>query len=403
MAAEQWLTAAQAAARLGVRPQTLYAYVSRGLLHSHPVPGAGGRASRYPRAEVDRLAGRARRGGRAGGLELLVDTSLTLLDPAGRLYYRGWDVMDAARTAGYERVAEWLWTGSDPGEPAEWRAPAAALEAGRAAAGALPATATLVDRMRVVCVAVATTDPLRHDRRPEAVALCGRSLVAALVESLPGAPTRSRRMAGRLWERLAGRRPRPAEAAALDSALVLLADHELAASTLAARVAASTWADPYLVVETGLGVLGGPLHGGASHGVQQLLADAEARGSAAEAVGALLRAGDRVPGLGHAVYTGTDPRAEALLEAIRAASPPKARWATVEEVLGVTAGRGLPAPNIDLAIGGLCHAFRMAPGAGEAIFAVARVAGWLAHAGEEYQHRLRFRPRAVYTGVVPSS
>jgi len=102
---EEFLTAAQAASRLGVRPQTLYAYVSRGLLHSHPAPGAGGRASRYARAEVDRLAGRARRGGRAGGLELLVDTSLTLLDPAGRLYYRGWDVMDAARTASYERVA----------------------------------------------------------------------------------------------------------------------------------------------------------------------------------------------------------------------------------------------------------------------------------------------------------
>ena len=414
----EWLTAAQAAARLGVRPQTLYAYVSRGLLRSRPVPGAGGRVSRYSRPEVDRLAGRARRGGRAGGLELIIDTEITLLDPEGRLYYRGWDVADAARSATYEQVAGWLWTGRlrtgrlGTGRPGEgrsrpWRAPEAALAAGRAAAGALPATATLVDRMRVVCVAVATTDPLRHDRRPEAVAAAGRALVSALVESLPGPPTRSPTVAGRLWERLAGRVPRPEQARALDTALVLLADHELAASTLAARVAASTWADPYLVVETGLGVLGGALHGAASSAVQELLEAAEAEGSAAAAVGARLRAGDHVPGLGHAVYTGADPRAGLLWETARAALPrsgaPARRWRTVEEVAAVSAERGLPSPNVDLALGGLCHAFGWGRDAGEAIFAVARVAGWLAHAGEEYRYRLRFRPRAVYTGPAPDA
>src|SRR5579875_4098739 len=104
-AGDQWLSAAQAADRLGVRPQTLYAYVSRGLLRSHPVPGPG-RASRYERAEVERLAARTRPpGGRAGALEVVIDTGLTLLDPAGHLYYRGWDATSACRTASYERVA----------------------------------------------------------------------------------------------------------------------------------------------------------------------------------------------------------------------------------------------------------------------------------------------------------
>ena len=181
---DQWLSASQAAARLGVKPETLYAYVSRGLLTSQPV-GKGRRGSRYDRAEIERLAARARRGGRAGALEVLVDTGLTLLEPEGRLYYRGWNVTDAARVASYERVAEWLWTGVDDGEPPPWRCSEHALEVATACTTHLPDSATLVDRMRVAIAAVATTDPLRHDRRPEAVVMAGRALVAALVDCLP--------------------------------------------------------------------------------------------------------------------------------------------------------------------------------------------------------------------------
>src|SRR5581483_6541616 len=87
-ATSPWLTAAQAAARLGVKPQTLYAYVSRGLVRSDRLPGPG-RTSRYDRSDIERLAGRRRAGGRAGALELFVDTELTLIEPVGRLLYRG--------------------------------------------------------------------------------------------------------------------------------------------------------------------------------------------------------------------------------------------------------------------------------------------------------------------------
>src|SRR3954470_14675052 len=102
------LTTAEAARRLGVKPETLYAYVSRGQLTRHTAPGAV-RRSLFAREEVERLAARARRGGRAGALEVVVDTELTLLDPAGALYYRGHDVTELARTASYEEVAELLW------------------------------------------------------------------------------------------------------------------------------------------------------------------------------------------------------------------------------------------------------------------------------------------------------
>jgi citrate synthase len=415
--ADEWMTTAQAAKRLGVKPETLYAYVSRGLLASRPT-GQGRRASLYNRAEVERLAGRARRGGRAGALEVLVDSGLTLLDPDGHLFYRGWDATEAAGVASYERVAEWLWTGFDREEPPGWHCASPALEAARACTDDLADSIGPVDRMRVACPAVATTDPFRNDRRPDAVAGVGRSLVAALVESLPsqgevdrraptnlllpGGSTRKDSIAARLWPKLTTRRATSAEVGVLNSALVLLADHELAASTLAARIAASTWADPYLVVQAGLAVVGGPLHGASSEATRVLFAQIGDGMPAPEAIGSLLRTGSAVPGLGHAVYRSADPRAVALLAALSEARPPAKAWSAVTQVLEVTAQRGLAFPNVDLALGAVCYCLNMSPGAGEAIFALARIAGWLAHAIEEYPHRLRFRPRAVYTGPDPN-
>jgi citrate synthase len=350
---------------------------------------------------------------------VLVDSGLTLIDPDGHLYYRGWDATEAANAASYERVAEWLWAGADAGEPPPWRCSPEALEVARACSSGLVASAGPVDRMRVACAAAATTDPFRHDRRPEAVAGAGRSLVSLLVEILPpcgpaGArwaaalhlPAGGRRresVAARLWPKLSARRPSSAELAVLNSALVLLADHELAASTLAARIAASTWADPYLVTQTGLAVLGGPLHGGYSEAARALFAEVSGGTPAAEAIGSLLRAGTPVPGLGHAVYRKADPRARALLASLAQARPPARHWGAVNDVIAVVSDRDLPPVNVDLAIGALCLCLDLAPGAGEAIFAIARCAGWLAHAIEEYPHRLRFRPRAVYVGPEPGA
>lgn len=429
----QWLSAAQAADRLGIQVRTLYAYVSRGLIRSHPVPGPG-RASRYERAEVERLAARTRpAGGRGGALEVVIDTGLTLLDPAGQLYYRGWDATSACRTASFERVAEWLWLGPPAGgtgaaeaganatdEPPTWTARPETLAAVREAMEHVPAGATAVDRMRVGAAVAGMTDPLRHDRRAEAVAMTGRSLVSALVDALPrvgpyleGEPTpvlvlpegprRPESVAARLWSRISSRRPRPGEVPALNAALVLLADHELAASTLGARVAASTWADPYLVVQTGLGVLGGPLHGANVELARAFLAEVTRGRPAAEAVGRRLASGEHIPGLGHAVYRGPDPRYGALMRTLEEAHPPARPWRAVQEVLAVLAERRLAAPNVDLAIAALCACLGLEEGAGQAVFAVARCAGWLGHAIEEYPHRLRFRPRAIYVGLPAGS
>jgi citrate synthase len=272
----------------------------------------------------------------------------------------------------------------------------------RRALSGLPTTVAAVDRMRVATAVAATVDPLRHDLRPEAVAAVGRSLVSTLVDSF-GPTARPGSIAARLWPALCPRPPQTGEIEVINTALVLLADHELAASTLGARVAASTWADPYLVVQTGLGVLGGPLHGGASRLVASVLSQAVGGGrSAAEVLGEQLRAGG-IPGVGHAVYRGPDPRAKALFSAVEKVAGRTSAWATIAELLALVAERGLPYPNVDMALGAATVCLRLEPDAGEAVFALARIAGWLAHAIEEYPHRLRYRPRAVYLGPPPRS
>jgi citrate synthase len=403
-ASQEWLLTAEATARLSVKPQTLYAYVSRGLVRSERVPGT--RISRFRRDDVERLAQRAHRSTPPGRFDVVVDTELTLLDPDGFLAYRGWDVLDAATTSTYEEVAEWLWTGVRAHAP-EWASSPAAVRTAAAAQRALPPTATTPDRMRVIVAALATTDPLRHDRRPDAVVVTARALIASLVEALPildpPAPDGGRSLAARLWPRLSPMRATTARVHALDTALVLLADHELAASALAARVAASTWADPYLVVLAGLSAAGGPLHAGASRAVRTLLSRVLDGVGAATAIGDILRSGEPVPGFGHRVYEAQDPRAGALLGAVDAMKPAPGLRRAAHDVLDVMASRNGPAPNVDFGLGVFTMACGMADDAGEAIFEIARCAGLIAHGIEEYEHRLRYRPRAAYVGPRPET
>ena len=181
---------------------------------------------------------------------------------------------------------------------------------------------------------------------------------------------------------------------ALNGALVLCADHELATSTFAVRVAASVRANPYATIAAGLGALDGPLHGTVSELVHALLADAEREGVDA-AVSWRLRHGDRLPGFGHPLYPDGDPRAPALLALLSPDGFDAARRDVAYAVLDAVIGRTGTTPNADFALGALAFAGRMGPDAGEAVFAIGRCAGWLAHALEEYAEApLRFRLRA---------
>jgi citrate synthase len=403
------LTAAEAASRLGVKPATLYAYVSRGTLRRQR--GPDGRTSLFDAGEVETLARRGRPRRPAGTIDITVESRITEIG-ADRLSYRGHDVSGLARTRSFEDVAELLWTGELPdgggragaAAPA-WQAPEAALAVGRATQGALPRDILPIERMQVIVPAMAVTDPLRLQLDRPAVLAAGRSIIAGMVDCLPAASAstvgeerESAPVAERLWNRLCERRPSRAMLRALSAALVLLADHELAASTLAARTAASARADPYAVVSAGLGAMSGTLHGGASLAVESLLSAARTPADAPRVVGEALRRGEHLPGFGHRVYKGEDPRGRLLLGMVRHAAPKSLPLAAADAIIAEVRRKSLPGPNIDFALGTFAGAAGMSRGAGEAIFAVARTAGWIAHALEAYETGTILRPRASYTG-----
>jgi citrate synthase len=393
------LSTAEVARRLGVRRETVYAYVSRGLLERHPA--SGHHRSVFAADAVERLASRARQPGRSGALEVIVDTEITNLDPAGRLSLRGHDAVELARFRTFEQVAGLLWQG-DPGAP--WSLPPVDEHLVRGLVAALPGAATPNERIVIAITAVGSADPRGSGRRPEDVRAAGARILAAALSALaPAAPGgHPVSAAERLWAafRADGRTPSPRQHAALDAALVLLADHELTASTLSARIAASAWADPYRVATAALSTLSGVLHGGATAAAAALLTEARVPAEAFVVLERRLAAGGPLPGFGHRVYRDRDPRTDHLIERMHGAGSDDDRATVVDAMLEAAAALRLPAPNVDFALAALTDVMSLGADAGTAVFTVARLAGVLAHAIEEYPHRLRFRPRARYVGPV---
>jgi citrate synthase len=235
----EWIGTAEAARRLGIKEASLYSYVSRGLLSRRKAAGA--RSSLFNAAEVESLARRGRPRGGFGPKELVIETALTEITD-DTLWFRGQSAMELAAHADLEDVAQLLWTGSlaEPGAVAAgselaWRATDEAVAAGRAAQAALPASTLPLERLQVIVPALAAADPLRlHLDRPAVIA-AGRCLIAGMVECMPQVGRASPAQAvGTIAERLVGRLcpvpPLPGMLDVIRAALVLLADHELAAS-----------------------------------------------------------------------------------------------------------------------------------------------------------------------------
>ncbi len=392
----------EAARRLGIKVTTLYAYVSRGLLTSHPAPG--GRRSLFALDDVERLARRSRQGKTVETRMATVTTAVTQLTDDGPVF-RGRLATELALTTSFEDVAAWLWSG--PGgvggheTPGEW----APVDLGP------PPEMASSDRMRWVVVMAGARDRLRADLRPEVVTRTAGRVAASMVASLPWpradspvAPVvplvlpdgieRHDAMAARLTARLSAA-PTPALVLGVNAALVLMADHELATSTMAVRVAASTRADLYDVVLAGLGTIAGPLHGGASQQAYSLLLEARHHG-VERAVDDTLRSQRVLPGFGHSVYKHGDARFTVLAGLFEAFAPAE-DVALLRSLVDLAAEHDVPLPNVDLILAATALAAGMPPDAGRTIFTVARVAGWTAHYLEELGERpLRYRARAVY-------
>ncbi|HYC25625.1 MAG TPA: citrate synthase [Roseiarcus sp.] len=375
-----WLTAAEALAALGVQRQTLYANVSRGRIRAKPDP-KDSRKSLYDGADVKRLA--RRRVGRRSAATIAAE-AIRWGDPilpssvstvvGARLLYRGFDAAELAERASLEDIAGLLWMV----EAVEFRGASRRLSA--ATDSPLQAgLAALADR--------AGADPPSLGRSRLVLAAEGAALVGDLADAMMGpsaGPSQSlhRRMAV-AW------RARDAEDR-LRRALVLLADHELNASTFAARVAASTGAPVSAALLAGLATLSGPRHGGAANAMRALIA-AVRRDGAKAAVRDWLALARPLPGFGHPLYPDGDPRAVALLTDFKPGPAFADLRAEVEALIGEK-------PNVDFAIAALASAFDLPPAAPLTIFAIARSVGWVAHVLEQAASGVLIRPRARYVG-----
>lgn len=388
-----WVDARRACAILDVKRRTLYSYVSQGRIRSAPVPGS--RKRRYAIEDVMHLRDRARARSGHGPVaataldwgEPVLDTAICAIEDEGPVY-RGHAALELARSdVRYEAVAELLMEGALP-ESAEWKA--AALPEG------LPDVGDRVGRFlaRLAC--------WRAGRKRLSIAAAfGPELIApavALLADDPRAVPSEGTMAERLLGALGGRTTRRA-AAATNRALVVCAEHELNASAFPARIAASAAADPIAVVLAALATHTGARHGGVSGHVGVLL-DSTTPERAASAVRSWIRRGElaSLPGFGHRLYAGGDPRGTFLLEEAEALAPRRKAVRTARALVEAAEAAGYEPPNLDLGLTALGHALGVGPKGGQAIFAIGRMAGWLAHAREQFADGRILRPRARFVG-----
>jgi citrate synthase len=388
------LTAESAADRLGISRATLYAYVSRGLIHAHPAPDDP-RRRLYSAHDIDRLAGNKTRGRKAAdiaaatldfGLPSLA-SGITLIE-GDHLFFRGRDAAQLAAHASLEETARLLWDCSeDPfGATRHMSRSAAPLIA--SLADAFP-----IDRcMAVLPVAsVGTAMTWQRDRRRlwHDGAMLVRLMAAAATGSAPSDASAHLHVA-RAW----GLDTRAADL--IRAALVLCADHELNASAFAVRVVASTGASLAACAVAGLSALSGPRHGGTTSLVEILFDEAERFGDAAHLLRERLRRGDILPGFGHPLYRDGDPRALALLPLL----PADPTRDALRDAMDTIGGKQ---PNLDFALVSLRRALRLKPGSAVALFAIGRTVGWIAHALEQQIEEKLIRPRARYTGPAPAA
>src|SRR3954451_18218496 len=391
-----YLSAREASAELAISPATLYAYVSRGLIRSEP--SSDSRSRRYRAEDVRTLKERRTpslepRGLRSFDADLpVLDSAIATITAEGPIY-RGVNCIELAQADTLEHAATLLWDVTDVDPFSRDNCPHLSGEM-RAVAEAASRAAP-IDRTIAVLALAASADPGAFTRAPDGRAMVGgrimRLVVATMLNAQPS-PEPLHLQIARRWG------PNTKHAADLiRRALVLLADHELNASTFTVRCAASTGLNLFDSVIAVLVALKGPKHGGAGVLAAQLL-KVLVDGDVAPLVRERVALGERFAGFGHGVYKHGDPRARALLDALaRAGAAPKLTREIPDRIAEAT-GEFV---NIDYALAVLVHALGLAPGNELVLFAMARTVGWIAHACEQLGHGGLIRPRARYTGPAP--
>ena len=383
------LTARQAADRLGIKLDTLYAYVSRGRLRSVMVPGT--RERRYRSEDVEALLD-ARSGARPHSsdpeaLMPVIGSSICLIEN-GRFYYRGQDAIRLSDEATLEEIARLLWLDEAGSELTDASGP------GRSAR-AVP-TSGLIERCQIRLTELGDEDLSALDLTRARVTRTGwrilRALAACVAPALASSDAIHRRLAA-AW------RLREPGGDLVRRCLVLIADHELNPSTFVARCVASTGATPYAVVAAALSALSGRLHGGETERAEGLLHEFSEGGDPMAVMAGRLARGERLPGFGQPLYPEGDPRAIAILAALAPAAPEVHALAKrAAETGSRLIGRH---PNVDFALAAAAIGLGLPRGGALGMFIIGRTVGWIAHAIEQYESGILIRPRARYLGPRP--
>ena len=357
------------------------------------------------------------------GLEDIVATSsaICFIDgDRGILSYRGYDIHDLARFATFEETCYLLWHGRLPN-----RAQLGDLQSQLATARPLPESVLRLmkmlppvdgmDALRTLTSALGHYDPDAADNSQAASYRKSVRLTAQLASLVatwgrmqqggnPVAPDPAMGQAANFLYMLTGERPNATAVRTMDIALTLHADHELNASTFAARVAAATLTDVHSAVVAGVGTLKGPLHGGANAEVMKMLleigADAPAERVDAYIRGKLARK-EKISGFGHRVYHTEDPRATHLRRMSKelGEKAKTTKWFDMSErIEAIVRAEKKLYPNVDFYSASAYYTMGISLELYTPIFAVSRVSGWTAHVLEQYANNRLIRPRAEYIG-----
>ena len=354
-----------------------------------------------------------------------VDTSkiCSIDGERGELIYRGYDIRELADKASFEEVIHLLWFGELPTEKeldglhdalrSSYDLPGEVLDL----LASLPQGTHPMAALRTAVSALAAFDPQPDATDLDNVRRIGFSLVGqvpAIVAAFqrlqsgdqPAAPDPNLTVAQNFLRMVNDEEPTDAASRVMDVALVLHAEHGSNASTFVARSTASSLTDVYSAITAGIGSLKGPLHGGANYGVMKALEDIGSVADVERYVLDTLESGGRIMGFGHRVYRVMDPRATILkgVSEKLAEESGDSKWFDMSLEMERVMKREMDergkqiAPNVDFFSASVYRMLGFAKETYTPIFAVSRIAGWMAHLFEQYADNQLMRPRLVYEG-----
>jgi citrate synthase len=403
---EKLLTGSQAAEFLGVKSATLYAYASRGLIESMPSQNARERCYRLSDLIRLRQSSRgfknAKEADAAVWMGPVIKSSITELRGDAH-YYRGQNAIKLANADDpFEIVAELLWDTGQESTIAWQQAKPVSIQ--KKLKSFASADIDYLELLKLLLVSIEMSDPVSRKLLADDVFETARRLIVTMATSLGLASGRENYIADSefaiaktLLNALTGSKSIE-KIRVVNDALVLCADHELNASALAARVAASCDASLYSCLLSALGTFSGTLHGSASRRAEDIVSNSLRFKSTSAWMKDYLSQYERIPGFGTELYEHGDPRAKFLIEAAQTVSGKDMHLNRLMEIVDCVRDQLGTEPNLDVGLAAISYALDLPPGSGSVIFAISRTAGWIAHAIEQRQYGGMIRPRARYIG-----